>query len=92
LGVPAGLQKHVMKNHTFTLIPEPDSKVKIHVKQKPGFVYPKPASHAYITDHSRPPLFPLSPPIADGHQAVNTNLPNANTPCPPGGAVISDGQ
>ncbi len=89
LGVPAGLQKHVMKNHTFTHIPEPDSKVKIHVKQKPGFVYPKPANNAYITEHSRPPLFPLSPPIADAHQAVNTN---PQTPCPPGGAVISDGQ
>ena len=59
LGVPAGLQKHVMKNHTFTHIPEPESKVKIHVKQKPGFVYPKPASKAYITEHARPPLFPL---------------------------------
>ena len=50
LGVPAGLQKHVMKNHTFMESPEPGGQVKIHVKQKPGMTYPKPASHVKITE------------------------------------------
>jgi hypothetical protein len=51
-GGPAGLQKHVMKNHTHMHIPEPTEKVKIHVKQEPGFDYPKPASRAFIKEQS----------------------------------------
>ncbi len=64
LGGQAGLQKHVMRNHTFTCIPGPVEKVSIDVKQAPGFHYPKPASHAFITERafSRPAIFgqPLS--------------------------------
>ena len=55
LGVPAGLQKHVVKNHTYQHIPEPTKKVKIDVKQKPGFSYPKPPSHAWIRESVRAP-------------------------------------
>ena len=58
LGIPAGLQKHVIKNHTFEKIPGPTRKVKIHVQQEPGFVYPQPASHAFIDEHAHPPLLP----------------------------------
>jgi hypothetical protein len=53
LGIPAGLQKHTIKNHTFTHIPHPDKRVKIHVKQTPGLTYPKPANHAYVHEHAR---------------------------------------
>jgi len=49
-GVPAGLQKHVMRNHTFENIPGPVAKVKIDVKQKPGFSYPRPVSHVCIEE------------------------------------------
>lgn len=52
LGGPAGLQKHVMRNHTKMHIPEPTSKLKIHVKQEPGFNYPAPASRAFIKEQS----------------------------------------
>lgn len=52
LGSPAGLQKHVMKNHTHMSIPEPPKKVKIHVKQQPGFSYPQPATRAWIREQS----------------------------------------
>ncbi len=41
LGVPAGLQKHVVKNDTHMHMPGPDRTMKIHVKQEPGFSYPK---------------------------------------------------
>jgi hypothetical protein len=50
LGVPAGLQKHVVKNHTKMRIPGPVHDVKIHVKQRPGQSYPHPVSRAWITE------------------------------------------
>ena len=53
-GVPAGLQKHVMRNHTFQDIPGPTAKMAIDVKQKPGFSYPKPVSHVCITEDVTP--------------------------------------
>jgi hypothetical protein len=57
LGVPAGLQKHVMHNHTKMHLPDPTSQVKINVKQRPGYSYPQPASKAWIVEdtiHSAP--------------------------------------
>ncbi|MFO0913287.1 MAG: hypothetical protein U0795_10040 [Pirellulales bacterium] len=50
LGSPAGLQKHVMKNWTKMHIPDPTSKVKINVKQRPGLSYPQPASRAWVVE------------------------------------------
>jgi hypothetical protein len=50
LGVPAGLQKHVIVNHTKMHIPDPVAKLKIHVKQRPGQSYPQPPSRAWITE------------------------------------------
>lgn len=52
LGGPAGLRKHVMKNHTHIHIPEPTHKVRLDVKQSPGMSYPKPPSRAYIHEQS----------------------------------------
>ncbi len=56
LGVPAGLQKHTIRNYTATHIPGPTKRVSIGVRQSPGFSYPKPASHAYIVEKTRPGL------------------------------------
>jgi hypothetical protein len=50
LGAPAGLQKHVIKNHTCVHMPGPTRRVKIDVRQDPGFSYPKPANHAFIVE------------------------------------------
>ncbi len=52
LGVPAGLQKHVVKNHTHTRLPGPVKKQVIHVKQTPGISYPAPASRAFILERN----------------------------------------
>lgn len=52
LGGPAGLQKHVMKNHTHVHLPQPTEKMRIDVKQQPGMSYPKPANHVYIKEQS----------------------------------------
>lgn len=58
LGGPAGLKRHVIKNHTFTHIPQPSHKTKIHVKQSPGMSYPRPPRHAYIHESARTSWLP----------------------------------
>ncbi len=54
LGGPAGLQKHVIRNHTHSYVPDPTRKVKIHVKQFPGIQYPAPANRAWIKEYNHP--------------------------------------
>lgn len=54
LGGPAGLQRHVIANHTHQYIPKPSHKVNIHVKQSPGISYPPPRTHAYIHQYNHP--------------------------------------
>lgn len=56
LGVPAGLQKHVVRNHTHTHIPAPVKNFKIDVRQKPGLSYPKPVNRVRINERTRPPV------------------------------------
>jgi len=50
LGVPAGLQKHRIVNHTSVRLPEPQQHVRIDVRQRPGISYPEPANHARIVE------------------------------------------
>lgn len=50
LGGPAGLQKHVMRNHTPVRIPGPTKKMKISVRQSPGYSYPKPANRIRVVE------------------------------------------
>jgi hypothetical protein len=52
LGVPAGLQKHVIKNKTKMHIPEPVKNFKMTVKQHPGYSYPRPVSRVHINEHT----------------------------------------
>lgn len=54
LGIPAGLEKHVIKNHTPTYIPDPTKKVNIHVKQYPHVTYPEPRDTAWIHQYNHP--------------------------------------
>jgi hypothetical protein len=56
LGAPAGLQKHVMKNRTRTLMPAPTAKVQISVKQRPGMDYPRPVNRVYVDETPREPF------------------------------------
>ncbi|HTN75198.1 MAG TPA: hypothetical protein VL096_08125 [Pirellulaceae bacterium] len=80
LGVPAGLQKHVMKNHTHVHLPEPSRKVRIDVKQQPGMSYPKPANHMYIREQS----IHATPTYHQPHGIKHQNLPSGDGEyCPP---------
>jgi len=48
LGGPAGLQRHVMRNHTPVRMPQPTQQFSIDVRQSPGFSYPAPVNHVRI--------------------------------------------
>jgi hypothetical protein len=88
LGVPAGLQKHVIKNHTRVHLPKPTEKVKINVKQTPGYSYPKPADHARIVERTSPGIGWFRQPLGDMHERVK---PECAQVCPPeGGACPTD--
>jgi hypothetical protein len=54
LGAPASLQRHVMRNHTAMFIPRQPRAVRIHVRQDPGFWYPRPANTACIVEKTGP--------------------------------------
>ena len=71
LGGPAGLQKHVIKNHTKMHLPPPTSKLNIHVQQKPGMSYPTPPNKAWITEENIHPSPNFRVPHADRRQYGN---------------------
>jgi len=76
LGGPAGLQRHVIKNHTRVHMPRPTSHVKIDVKQQPGFSYPKPANHVRIREQTFTGLGSHRQPLLDRLRLL---LPGATT-------------
>jgi len=69
-GVPAGLKKHVMKNHTHVCLPDPTKKVKIHVKQHPGMSYPKPPDRVRILEQTIAPAPQYRQPRGNMYQFV----------------------
>ncbi len=70
LGIPAGLQKHSIKNHTRRHIPGPTRQVKIDVRQKPGFSYPKPPNHVYIVEKAHAGFGANHQPLGDKHETI----------------------
>jgi len=65
LGVPAGLQRHTITNHTKMHIPPPSRQVGLHVQEYPGLSYPKPAKHAYVLERHDVPHIHLKQPHDD---------------------------
>jgi hypothetical protein len=84
LGVPAGLQKHVMTNRTRVMIPPPVSKVHLSVKQRPGLNYPRPVDHAYVDETQREPFRLLPAWVTEKFQAHHVGNAGAYSggPCP----------
>jgi hypothetical protein len=56
LGVPAGLQQHVMKNKTRVMLPPPVAKMHMTVKQRPGLNYPRPVNRVHVSETQREPF------------------------------------
>jgi len=48
LGMPAGLQRHTVANHTLSHIPGPAKAIKYNVTQHPGYVGPRPDTHIRV--------------------------------------------
>ncbi|MDZ4819963.1 MAG: hypothetical protein SGJ20_13415 [Planctomycetota bacterium] len=82
LGVPAGLQAHVMRNRTHHHIPAPTAKLTIDVKQKPGLSYPKSPHHVRIVESQD--LTPMV--FRQPDEAACQTVPGAS-----GGASCTDG-
>jgi hypothetical protein len=83
LGIPAGLQKHVVVNHTCRNIPEPTKKVRIDVKQNPGLNYPQPADHARIVENASPPKGIFRQLLGNRHEKICCeNCPADDSSCP----------
>jgi hypothetical protein len=70
LGIPAGLQRHTIRNHTIMRIPEPTQRVRLDVKQKPGFHYPRPPQHARIVEKNRMGGGIFAQPLGNRHERV----------------------
>ncbi|MCI0356909.1 MAG: hypothetical protein L0211_00285 [Planctomycetaceae bacterium] len=70
LGGPAGLQRHIMKNHTHMHIPQPTEQFKIHVRSQPAQTYPQPANRVWIREQMIHPALPFEQPHTDMHERV----------------------
>lgn len=75
LGGPAAFQRHVMKNHTHHHIPGATEKIKMHLKQSPGFSYPKPPSHVFLREQMIHPSLNFQQPHADKMQVIPGGTP-----------------
>ena len=84
LGGPAGLQQHVMKNHTRMHIPGPTEHFKVHVMSRPGQTYPKPANRVWIKEQMMHPALPFAQPHYDMHERVGGGAMGDAGYCPPG--------
>jgi hypothetical protein len=79
LGIPAGLRKHTMVNHTHVHIPRPIEKVGVHVKQTPGMSYPRPPHKVFIHERVRTAWLNFCNPWRNHLQKVGT--PQAEGEC-----------
>jgi hypothetical protein len=81
LGTPAGLKKHVIRNHTHMNIPRPTEKVSMHVRLQPGMSYPAPADRVHITEQNVHPGIPNGRGLYQ-HQSQQID-PSTDPNCPP---------
>ena len=51
-GGPAGMQAHIMHNHTQMFIPKPTRDMRVNVQQSPGYSYPPPADRVFIQEQT----------------------------------------
>jgi hypothetical protein len=76
LGGQAGLQRYDIHNHTAMQIPGPTPRINVHVKQKPGLSYPRPADRVLIKETTiRPPHYNSQPPADMVRGVLPPNCP-----------------
>ena len=74
LGHPAGLKRHVIRNHTPMNIPRPVEQLKMDVRLQPGFSYPNPVNRVRITEQNIHPGVPQG----RGHYQHHSQLIDPN--------------
>ena len=78
-GGPAGLRQYNMHNHTAMQIPGPTPRVNVHLQQRPGLSYPRPADKVLIQERTiRPPHFNQQPPADMVHGQVPLDCQDCN--------------
>jgi len=70
LGIPAGLQKQTIVNHTRVNLPEPTDRERIDVRQVPGMSYPRPDHHVRIVERTSPGVGFFKQPLFDRREKV----------------------
>jgi len=89
LGHPAGLQKHVMHNKTHMHIPDPVDKMKMTVRQQPGYSYPTPPSRVKIHEQNINAGYPAGRP---GFYHASRPVPSNQYGGPQGPAAGANGE
>ncbi len=69
-GGPAGMQSYTMHNHTKVDIPEPVQHFNVHMRQTPGYSYPKPVDTVRIREHNYAPAVINRQPVRVRNQVV----------------------
>ena len=82
LGVPAGLERHTMVNHTCVHLPEPEHSERIDVKQYPGISYPQPVNHVRIVEETHTGVGFAHQPYEDAHQVYRPGPEAMGGGCP----------
>ena len=62
-----------MVNHTHHKIPGPTKHMRVDVRQKPGFSYPKPVDHVRIVEHATAGKACNQQPIGNGVEVIYDN-------------------
>jgi hypothetical protein len=94
LGIPAGLQRHKMVNHTHYNIPQPSPHFAIHLRQRPGYSYPKPVTKVHIKEQ----MIHASPGYEQPHYDMHERIPGGApygynaAMCAPGAGYCPPGQ
>ena len=69
-GAPAGMQSYTMHNHTKVNMPEPVQHFNVHMRQTPGYSYPKPVDTVRIREHNYSPAAINQQPLRVRNQVV----------------------
>ena len=71
-GGPAGMREYTIHNHTRMDIPDPTSRINVHVRQVPGYNYPRQPNHVFIREQN---IHSSSPPYAQPPYVRSQVLP-----------------
>ena len=81
-GIPAGLQKQVIVNHTHVCVAKPTESERIDVKQTPGMSYPAADHHVRIVEHAAPACGYFKQPLCERGECADSEGKGQAEVCP----------